>query len=403
MEENPSGVQKADIVVAIPTFNEVTTIANVTSKVDEGLRLHYPSLKSVIVNCDNCSTDGTKEAFLATETHSEKVYLSTPPGVRGKGNNLRNFFSWVRDLQPEVVVIIEADIRNIKPLWIYCLVEPILKGAGFVVPLYVSHKYESTIESLVLYPLLRCLYGRRLRRPAVGECAFGQQLVDAYSKAEVWSQGVGEDGIDIWMVTEAIKARVPLCQSFLGAPKVHRLKEPFSQINRAFSNMVGVFFDLMGPFQDLWLKVKWSRPTILFNADTLDVEAIAPMEVNIYRLYDLYARGFDRYKFRLESILHLPEMRKLEEVRNLGFGNFAFPDHTWAIVLFDFALAYRDASPEDREEILDALLPLYYGKVVSFVKKTERMSTQQAEEVIEKECMVFEENKRYLVNNWIKT
>jgi len=56
--------------------------------------------------------------------------------------------------------------------------------------------------------------------------------------------------------------------------------------------------------------------------------------------------------------------------------------------------------PEVKEEILDALLPLYYGKVVSYIKKTERMSNQQAEEVIEKECMIFEENKKYLVSKW---
>jgi hypothetical protein len=43
---------------------------------------------------------------------------------------------------------------------------------------------------------------------------------------------------------------------------------------------------------------------------------------------------------------------------------------------------------------------LYLGKVLSFVKKTERMSLQQAEEYIEDECTVFEESKPYLVKIW---
>jgi hypothetical protein len=53
-----------------------------------------------------------------------------------------------------------------------------------------------------------------------------------------------------------------------------------------------------------------------------------------------------------------------------------------------------------RADILNSLVPLYLGKVLSFVKKTERMSNQQAEEQIENECMVFEENKPYLIDRW---
>jgi hypothetical protein len=54
----------------------------------------------------------------------------------------------------------------------------------------------------------------------------------------------------------------------------------------------------------------------------------------------------------------------------------------------------------ERLNLLESLMPLYLGKVLSFVKKTERMSVQQAEEYIENECMIFEENKPQLVKSW---
>jgi len=38
--------------------------------------------------------------------------------------------------------------------------------------------------------------------------------------------------------------------------------------------------------------------------------------------------------------------------------------------------------------------------VLAFVRKTERVSVQQAEEQVENECMVFEESKPYLLNKW---
>ncbi len=399
IEENPSGVTQADIVVAVPTFNEVTNISRIVECIDKGLTTYYPSMTSVIVNCDNHSMDGTKEAFFSVETKNPKVYLSTQPGERGKGNNLRNLFSWSCEIDPKVVVVIEADIQNMTSQWIYCLVEPVLRGSGYVVPIYVSHKYEGTLESLVLYPLIRALYGRRIRRPSVGECAIGKQLLDILVHTDLWNEKVATDGVDVWISTVAVTSRIPVCQSFMGTPKIHRLKDPYAQINQVFSNVVSVFFDLMQPFQNFWTRVKWSRPTILFNADALEVESVVPVEVNTIRLYELFIKGFERYRGMLEAILNPPEMHKLDEIKEMGFETFSFPSHIWATILYDIALAYRDA--EDKEGVLDALLPLYYGKIVSHVKKTERMSTQQAEEVIETECMTFEENKRYLINKWM--
>ena len=64
------------------------------------------------------------------------------------------------------------------------------------------------------------------------------------------------------------------------------------------------------------------------------------------------------------------------------------------------AIAYKNKVGGDTDALLDSLIPLYYGKTLSFVKKTERMSIQQAEEFIEHEAVIFEESKPYLIENW---
>ena len=56
--------EKFDAVVGIPSYNEAKTIGYVTRMAGEGLAQYFPDAKSVIVNCDNNSPDGTKEAFL---------------------------------------------------------------------------------------------------------------------------------------------------------------------------------------------------------------------------------------------------------------------------------------------------------------------------------------------------
>ncbi|RLB79976.1 MAG: glycosyl transferase, partial [Deltaproteobacteria bacterium] len=91
-EINPDGVKKAEMVVCIPSYNEVDSIAFPITQADEGLQRYFAQKKSVIINCDNNSSDGTREVFLSTPTKTPKIYLSTPPGVKGKGNNFRNLF-----------------------------------------------------------------------------------------------------------------------------------------------------------------------------------------------------------------------------------------------------------------------------------------------------------------------
>ena len=57
-------------------------------------------------------------------------------------------------------------------------------------------------------------------------------------------------------------------------------------------------------------------------------------------------------------------------------------------------------APGERVALVDSLHPLYLGKVLAYVRRTERLSLQQAEENVENDCVVFEETKPYLVGRW---
>ena len=102
-----------------------------------------------------------------------------------------------------------------------------------------------------------------------------------------------------------------------------------------------------------------------------------------------------------EEILTEDVYKKLLEIRSMKEREFNFPTDLWARVLFDMAVAYRYASI-DREQMMDSLIPLYFGRTLSFVKKTKKMSIKQAEEAIEDDCMTFEMTKPYLVQRWME-
>jgi len=399
-EENPRGVTGADIVVGIPSFNEADSISHTAEQVDRGLSEFFPGLKCAIINTDNHSADGTREAFFSASGNVPKLYISTPPGVQGKGNSLRNFFGKARELSPKVVIAVEADIKNISPVWIRNLAQPILKGAGFVCPLYVRHKYEATLTSSVIYPLLRCLYGRRVRQANVGDFACSPKLLDLYLNTPLWNESVANFGIDIWVANIALAAKVPVAQAFMGAPKIHRVKDPYAHLSVLFGEVLGTIFDLMGVYHDFWAQVKWSKPTALSGTDIHEVDLPLTVDINIARLHDRFIQGFDTYYAIWERVFGQMVVPKLQEIRSMGLQHFSFPAQTWATILFDAAAAYGGMNPTEKKQLLDALIPLYLGRVLSFVKKTERMSLQQAEEYIENECMIFEENKPYIIKVW---
>jgi glycosyltransferase involved in cell wall biosynthesis len=153
--ENPQEIQSAEIIVGIPSYNEADCIAFPTDVASRGLLKYFPHKKSVIINVDNHSPDGTKDVFLNTPTKVPKVYISTPPGIKGKGNNFLNLFKAAVELRAEAIIVVDADLKSITPSWIRYLGEPLMGRFDYVTPIYARHKYDGTITNHIAYPLLR--------------------------------------------------------------------------------------------------------------------------------------------------------------------------------------------------------------------------------------------------------
>jgi len=400
-EVNPEKMKKADLVVSIPSYNEADSIGYPTKQADLGLTKYFPDKRSVIINCDNNSPDNTKKAFLDSSTEVPKIYISTPPDVKGKGNNFKNLFRKVVDLQAKAVVVVDADLKSITPEWIKHLGEPLFNDFDYVAPLYVRHKYDGTITNGIAYPLSRALYGRRVRQPIGGDFGFSGQLGKAFLESDIWDEATANFGIDIWMTTLALNQGAQVCQSFMGRPKIHRPKDPASSLGPMFRQVVGTIFSMMRNYESQWLNVKYSKPTAIYGFGLGEVEAPPKVEVDTDKLIHNFHDGFEQYSQIWKDVLSRDVYKKLLEIKGMKKDVFAFPTDLWARVLYDWAVAYRDAIT-DQDLLMDSMIPLYFGKTLSFVKKTKKMTIQQAEEAIEDDCIIFEMTKPYLIQKWKK-
>ncbi len=397
--ENPHHVDKADILVGIPSYNEADAIAYPTQMASHGLVKHFPKKKHVIINVDNYSTDGTKDAFLNTQTQVPKIYVSTPKGVRGKGNNVRNLLVAAVELNAHAVVMVDADLKSITPEWIQYLGEPIFSGFNYVCPIYVRHKYDGSITNHIAYPLLRTLYGLRVRQPIGGDFGLSGRMARALLSEKNWDDTVGQFGIDIWMTTIAIARRFRVCQTFLGSPKSHRAKDPSKHLGPMFKQVIRTLFDLMIDFEYLWKDLSDSLPSSIFGFG-LGVEEKPPeVHVDTKALHSSFITGFDRFGELWEKIIPSREMSLFKETCKLAEDQFYYQSDLWARILFNFAIAYRN-NEISRDVIIDSMIPFYHSRILSFVNKTGDKGIKECEEYFEQIVRVFEEEKEYLITRW---
>ncbi len=402
-------VKEADLLVGIPSYNNVRTIGHVVRAVTAGLAKYFAKTKAVLVNSDGGSTDGTQEEVRRVQIEDYKTILTSHPvspvhkivtpyhGIPGKGSAFRTIFEAARILNAKACAVVDSDLRSITPEWMELLLRPVYEeGFDYVAPLYARHKFDGTITNNIVYPLTRALYGKRVRQPIGGDFGFSGALAKFYLTKEVWESDVARFGIDTWMTTQAIAEGYKICQSYLGA-KIHDAKDPGADLGPMFTQVVSSLYWLMGEYEDLWKRVKESQPVPIFGFH-YEV-GLEPVSVNVERMVGNFRLGVKDLMEIWMRALNKETALRLESVGRYSDDEFFFPQDLWVRTIYDFAVAYHKGSVH-REHLLKSMIPLYLGRVASFVKENQESSPKEVEEKIESLCSGFEEMKPYLIERW---
>lgn len=402
-------VGEADILVGIPSYNNVDTIGHVVRAVSAGLAKYFPGRRPVLVNSDGGSSDGTAEAvskavvdygsLLISDHQSALQKIITPyHGIPGKGSAFRTIFEIARRLNAKACAVVDSDLRSITPEWIELLLRPVLEeGYDYVAPYYLRHKYDGTITNSIVYPLTRALYGQRIRQPIGGDFGFSGRLTDHYLDQQVWESDVARFGIDIWMTTEAVASGARVCQSFLGA-KIHNPKDPSTDLSEMLMQVLGAVFALMESHHGVWSRTQGSNAVKVYGFQ-YEV-GVEPINVNVDRMIGLFWQGLADLAPIWEQALGRETVARLTPLGSASVSDFRIPDDLWVRVVYEAALAYHERRMP-REHLLKALTPLYLGRTATFVLETQGLTTVEAEGRIEQLCRAFESNKSYLVERWV--
>jgi glycosyltransferase involved in cell wall biosynthesis len=402
-------IKETEILVGIPSYNNARTIGHVVRAAMAGLAKYFPTAKAVLINSDGGSTDGTQEEVKKVEIEDFKTILTSHPvhsvhkivtpyhGIPGKGSAFRTIFEAAKKLKVRACAVVDSDLRSITPEWMELLLKPIyVEEFDYVAPLYARHKFDGTITNSIVYPLTRTLYGKRIRQPIGGDFGVSGRLAEFYLTKDVWETDVARFGIDIWMTTLAMAEGFKVCQSYLGA-KIHDAKDPGSDLGPMFTQVVSSVYTLMIHYHKLWETITESEPIPTFGF-RYEV-GLEPVNVNVERMIRNFRLAVKELMEIWRKVMVLETAQWLESLGRLSDEAFHFPSDLWVRIIYDFAIAYHKSTLH-RDHLLKSMIPLYLGRLASFVKENRESSAKEVEGNIESLCETFEAMKPYLVEHW---
>ncbi len=386
-----------DLLVGIPAFNNEDTIGHVVQIAAQGLVDFFPGRRAAVLISDGGSLDDTREqAKGAPVPLGIDRYVTIYRGTPGKGTSLRAIFETATQVRAMACVVVDSDLRSITPEWIKLLAQPVLdRQADYVAPYYDRHKYDGTITNHIVYPLIRALYGKRIRQPIGGDFGFSGELAAFYAREDVWQTDVARFGIDIWMTTSAVAEDFRVAQTGLGV-KIHDAKDPGTDLGPMFTQVIGTLLFLMGRYENRWMRVEQSTPVEVIGEATNTLK-LEPLAVSITTLKKEFHEGFNHFTGLYRQILDPTNFAELREVVDVlkERDQVQFPADLWARILYDFAFLFQLWN-RNRRRLVSMLVPLYFGRTAAYCQEVAPMEAEEAEQVIEAQAEVFEREKPYL-------
>ena len=401
-------VGEVDILVGLPTHNNATTVDSIVHTVRDGILRSFPRERVVIINADGGSRDGTRELITGVSIDdvrpASSVYaLRTLHAISTKyasspnsGVALRTILAAAELLRAKACIVISPDTESITPEWISNLIRPVYhEGFDLVSPAYRRNKFDGLLMTNLLYPMTRALYGAKIREPYMPEFGFSGRLGSQFLGQNRWDDGIAEDGTELRLTLAAVTGGFRICQSFLG--KRDPVERRGADLIPALRNSVGVLFSALEPAFNAWSTVSGTQevPTIGTGPEIV----LDPLRVNRKRLWDMFVKGVSELGSVFETILSPSTLAELKRIAGLREQEFRYSAELWVRTVYEFAAAYQK-SVINRDHIIQALAPLFRGRVFTFVVENRNGSASDVEKNIESLCLEFERLKPYLLEIW---
>jgi hypothetical protein len=242
--------------------------------------------------------------------------------------------------------------------------------------------------------MVRALYGVSIREPYTPEFGFSGRLGSRFLGQHVWNDEA-DGGVELRFTLAAITGGFRICQSFLG-DKDH-IERRGADLVPALRQTAGALFSALEADFPVWSGVAGSKSVPSTGADPKAL--LDPVRVNRKRLREMFTTGIAELDSVFQLILSPSTLAELQGMARLEEEEFRYSAELWARTVYEFAAAYQK-SVISRDHVIQALAPLFRGRVLTFVTENRDASADDVENNIEGLCLEFERLKPYLLQIW---
>ena len=275
-------------------------------------------------------------------------------------------------------------------LFTYAVLE---RQADIAMPLYPAGRYDGLINTGILCPLHRALYGRRVRFPVVYDFAVSGSIASLLAGSGVSR----ESGGLLWPVATAT-TELPHCA--IGQVHIdvrHQGSTGGLELSAVLGQMAGSLFQEMESDAAQWQRVRGSQAGAIWGNAVPEQANGEPIDVQ--PMLDSFLLGSKNLEEVWKLVLPPNTMLELRRLTRMPREQFRMPDELWAGIVYDFALAWR-LRTIGRGHLLGALTPLYLGWAASYASEAAGLTRAALEQRLDQFARAWEEKKPYLLSRW---
>ncbi len=385
-KERLETIGTVDVVIGLPGLQSIDEMQWATHLAGIGQRvlIAYPN---ALQPPDLGQLAGPE--FLPYEPSTGDRYLSSP-----LFGSFQDVFHISQRVGAKCCCVWNTNPAALSPEVLERMIMPALsEETDLVLPLYSMLRFGALVNSSIIYPVVRALYGKRISFPMAIDLSFSARFVDRLLQTD---QKTRRPKSQQWITTEAICGGMNIAQAAL--PLEPPRPPESTDVSSLLSLVLGRLFQDLERNATFWQRSNPSQSVPTFGEPTSqDVSQETPVDVQ--PLIETFQLGYRNLREIWTVALPPATLLDLKRLTMLTAANFAMADDLWVRIVYDFALAHRVRSI-NREHLLRAMTPLYLAWVASHAVTLKDAPFSTFESNLERLAAAYEKQKPYLLSRW---
>lgn len=402
VQEKIEQVESADLVIGVLADLDRQSLLSVC----DGLRALSGSPSIAVLHGDGSSdpslSDSAADNGGASPASHDSIHFLPWPAAQPDAAGARMLsmsaayqatFTTCEKLGARACCVIASQLESPGTEWIRKLAQPLIEeDVDLAIPYYARHKFEGLLNSSIIAPLTRCLYGKQIHNPMGPDLGISSRLAQKMLGNQRSANSFHPLAS---LAPTALCDNLLVCEVYVGA----RIYPPtdWTNISSIVAQVLSPIFLDMERNAACWQRMRASTPVAAIGDPNLVTQDTGTVDIS--RMVESFHLGNRDLQEIWGLVLPPSSLVELRKLARQPLEQFHMPDDLWVRIVYDFALGHR-LRTINRDHLLKSMTPLYLAWVASFARDLESAGAAELDQRLERLSAAYESGKPYLVSRW---